>query len=224
MQFFYQASVKRLQTIQHFVKLKFTCSAEIWQNVSKQEKKQYQQRKIGMFKHHQVNQGRPGTEIYRQYDLNYLISFIFRYVYCRHCDLSSQKSIREFVKEFKKKEKRVDGLINNAGIYHAPRSISEDGVEIHFAVNHLGHFLLTNLLTDMIKSSGPGNRIVFLMNLDYRKGQVVLDDLNFDRRVYNKSEAFYQSQLANMMLVKELAERFKSKPNISQLSRSPFIG
>ena len=129
--------------------------------------------------------------------------------------MSSQKSIREFVKEFKKKEKRVDGLINNAGIYHAPRSISEDGVEIHFAVNHLGHFLLTNLLTDMIKSSGPGNRIVFLMNLDYRKGQVVLDDLNFDRRVYNKSEAFYQSQLANMMLVKELAERFKSKPIIS---------
>ena len=89
--------------------------------------------------------------------------------------MSSQKSIRNFVEEFKKKEKRIDGLINNAGIYQAPRSISEDGVEIHFAVNHLGHFLLTNLLMDMIKDSGPGNRVVFLMNLDYRKGQVVVD-------------------------------------------------
>ena len=47
------------------------------------------------------------------------------------------------------------------------------------------------------------------MNLDYRKGQVVLDDLNFDKRVYNKSEAFYQSQLANMMLVQELSRRLK---------------
>ena len=140
-----------------------------------------------------------------------LIMFIFRYVYCRQCDLSSQKSIRTFVEEFKKKEKRIDGLINNAGIYHAPRSISEDGVEIHFAVNHLGHFLLTNLLMDMIKDSGPGNRVVFLMNLDYRKGKVVLDDLNFNQRVFSKTDAFNQSQLANMMLVQELSRLFKGK-------------
>ena len=82
-----------------------------------------------------------------------------------------------------------------------------DGIEIHFAVNHLGHFLLTSLLADTIKSSGPGSRIVFLMNLDYRKGNVVLEDLNFQQRVYNKSDAFYQSQLANMLLVQELAKR-----------------
>lgn len=130
-----------------------------------------------------------------------------KYVYCKECDLASQKSIRDFVDAFKKKESRIDALINNAGIYHAPRSVSMDGIEIHFAVNHLGHFLLTSLLTDIIKSSGPGSRIVFLMNLDYRKGNVVLEDLNFQQRVYNKSDAFYQSQLANMLLVKELARR-----------------
>ena len=105
-------------------------------------------------------------------------------------------------------------MINNAGIYHAPRSVSADGVEIHFAVNHLGHFLLTSLLTDMIKDSGPGSRIVFLMNLDYRKGKVVIDDLNFQNRVYDKSEAFYQSQLANMLLVRELARRLKGRQYI----------
>ena len=82
-----------------------------------------------------------------------------------------------------------------------------DGIEIHFAVNHLGHFFLTSLLTDILKSSGPRSRIVFLINLDYRKGKVVLEDLNFQKRVYNKSEAFNQSQLANMLLVKELARR-----------------
>ena len=140
-----------------------------------------------------------------------IISFVFRYVYCRQCDLSSQKSIKEFVEAFKKKETRIDGLINNAGIYHAPRSVSEDGIEIHFAVNHLGHFLLTNLLMDMIKDSGPGNRVVFLMNLDYRKGQVVLDDLNFNQRVFSKTDAFNQSQLANMLLVQQLSKLLKGK-------------
>ena len=133
----------------------------------------------------------------------------FRFVYCRKCDLASQNSIKEFVDEFKTKENKIDGLINNAGIYHAPRSISKDGIEIHFAVNHLGHFLLTSLLIDLIKNSGPGSRIVFLMNLDYRKGNLALKDINFKDRVYNKSEAFYQSQLANMLLVKELARRYK---------------
>ena len=134
-------------------------------------------------------------------------------MYCRECDLASQKSIREFVEAFKKKESRIDALINNAGIYHAPRSVSMDGIEIHLAVNHIGHFLLTSLLTDMIKSSGPGGRIVFLMNLDYRKGNIVLEDLNFTDRVYSKSEAFYQSQLANMLLVQELARRLKGNKN-----------
>ena len=136
--------------------------------------------------------------------------------------MSSQKSIRNFVEEFKKKEKRIDGLINNAGIYHAPRSISEDGIEIHFAVNHLGHFLLTNLLMDMIKDSGPGNRVVFLMNLDYRKGQVVLDDLNFNQRVFSKTDAFNQSQLANMLLVRELSKLLKGKENISMVIRHNY--
>ena len=63
----------------------------------------------------------------------------------------------------------------------------------------------------MIKNSGPGNRIVFLMNLDYRKGQVVIDDLNFKERVFSKADAFNQSQLANMLLVQELSKRLKGK-------------
>ena len=70
---------------------------------------------------------------------------------------------------------------------------------------------------DMIKDSGPGNRVVFLMNLDYRKGQVVLDDLNFNQRVFSKTDAFNQSQLANMLLVQELSKLLKGKENISMV-------
>jgi len=124
-----------------------------------------------------------------------------KYVYCRKCDLSSQKSVRAFVSAFK--ESRVDGLINNAGVYYAPRSFSVDGVETHFAVNHLGHFLLTYLLLDLIKASAP-SRIVFLMNLDFRKGKLDLTDPNFNDRKYSKQEAFNQSQLANMLLIQKL--------------------
>lgn len=88
-----------------------------------------------------------------------------KYVYCRMCDLASLDSVRSFVSEFRAKEDRLDGLVNNAGVMNSPRAFSKDGsactciqftfksehntnglrfsgVEIHFAVNHLGHFLV----------------------------------------------------------------------------------
>ena len=76
-----------------------------------------------------------------------------------------------------------------------------DGVETHFAVNHLGHFLLTYLLLDKIKATAT-SRIVYLMNLSYRKAELNLTDPNFTTRVFDKSEAFNQSQLANMLTIR----------------------
>ena len=76
-----------------------------------------------------------------------------------------------------------------------------DGVETHFAVNHLGHFLLTYLLLDKIKATAT-SRIVYLMNLSYRKAELNLSDPNFTTRVFDKSEAFNQSQLANMLTIR----------------------
>jgi len=130
-----------------------------------------------------------------------------KYVYCRMCDLASLDSVRSFVSEFRAKEDRLDGLVNNAGVMNSPRAFSKDGVEIHFAVNHLGHFLLTSLLTDVLKSSAP-SRVVYLMNLDYRSGEIRFDDINGTEK-YNQSDAFYQSQLANMMAVKSFSELLK---------------
>lgn len=73
-----------------------------------------------------------------------------KYVYCRKCDLSSLESIREFANTYKKEEDRLDVLINNAGVMRTPNSKTKDGFEMQLGVNHLGHFLLTNLLLDVI--------------------------------------------------------------------------
>jgi retinol dehydrogenase-13 len=72
-----------------------------------------------------------------------VLSTMNKYVYCRMCDLGSMESVRNFVGEFRSKESRLDGLVNNAGVMNSPRQFSADGVEIHLAVNHLGHFLVS---------------------------------------------------------------------------------
>ncbi len=130
------------------------------------------------------------------------MSHFCRYVYCRTCDLSSLRSVREFTRQFCDNETRLDGLINNAGVMNHPRQLSEDGIEIHLAVNFLGHFLLTDLLVPLLRKSAP-SRVVYLMNLDYRKGDVDFEDLN-SQKSWTSSSAFYRSQLANMLVVREL--------------------
>ena len=75
-----------------------------------------------------------------------------KYVYCRPCDLASFQSITKCAQNIS--EERIDGLLNNAGVMFAPRSFTADGIETHWAVNHLGHFLLTRLLSDRLKNGG----------------------------------------------------------------------
>nr|CAI5845775.1 unnamed protein product [Callosobruchus analis] len=74
-----------------------------------------------------------------------------KYIYCRKCDLASLESVREFVNMFKTKEKRLDILINNAGVMNTPHLKTKEGFEMQLGVNHMGHFLLTNLLLDVLK-------------------------------------------------------------------------
>src|SRR5881397_2046226 len=92
-------------------------------------------------------------------------------------DLQRQVSVREFARAFTAKYRRLDVLVNNAGIFTAKRRLTEDGVETTFAVNHLSHFLLTNLLRPLLLASAP-SRIVSVASEASQMGTIDLDDLN----------------------------------------------
>jgi len=135
-----------------------------------------------------------------------------KYIYCRKCDLASMESVREFVTQFRSQEESCDVLVNNAGVMNCRRMLTKDGIETQLGVNHMGHFLLTNLLKPCLEKSGK-SRVLYLMNLDYRKGSIDFTDLNSDNK-YNPTSAFTQSQLANMLTVLSLSKDWAEK-NIS---------
>ncbi len=127
-------------------------------------------------------------------------------------DLASLDSVRLFAEEFLDRHERLDALVNNAGLVTS-EGRSEDGFEIQFATNHLGHFLLTELLLDILKASAP-SRIVCLSSVVHagRGNQPVkidFDDLHFDRKPYSAMAAYAQSKLANVLHAKELARRLE---------------
>lgn len=104
-------------------------------------------------------------------------------------------------------EKKIDVLINNAGVYQCPYTKTEDGFEMQFGVNHLGHFLLTHLLLDLLKASAP-SRIVVVSSKLYKNGYIKFDDLNSEQS-YDKAFCYSQSKLANLLFTVELARQLK---------------
>uniref|UniRef100_F7CDZ6 5'-nucleotidase, cytosolic IB n=1 Tax=Macaca mulatta TaxID=9544 RepID=F7CDZ6_MACMU len=110
-------------------------------------------------------------------------------------------------KPLAQEEPRLDVLINNAGIFQCPYMKTEDGFEMQFGVNHLGHFLLTNLLLGLLKSSAP-SRIVVVSSKLYKYGDINFDDLNSEQS-YNKSFCYSRSKLANILFTRELARRLE---------------
>ncbi|KAF0883587.1 RDH13 dehydrogenase, partial [Crocuta crocuta] len=117
------------------------------------------------------------------------------HVNARHLDLASLKSIREFAAKIIEEEERVHILVNNAAVMRCPHWTTEDGFEMQFGVNHLGHFLLTNLLLDKLKASAP-SRIINLSSLAHVAGHIDFEDLNWERREYDTKAAYCQSKLA----------------------------
>ncbi|XP_007245715.3 retinol-DH_like_SDR_c domain-containing protein [Astyanax mexicanus] len=129
-------------------------------------------------------------------------------VVVRHLDLASFFSVRQFAHEYISTEDRLDILINNAGVMMCPHSLTEDGYETQFAVNHLGHFLLTVLLLDMLKNSTP-SRIINVSSIAHKGGKIHFDDLNFNKTPYNSLISYRQSKLANVLFTRELSRRIK---------------
>ncbi|XP_007247600.3 retinol dehydrogenase 14a [Astyanax mexicanus] len=122
-------------------------------------------------------------------------------------DLASLGSVRSFCDEIIKEEPRIDVLINNAGIYQCPYTKTEDGFEMQFGVNHLGHFLLTHLLLDLLKRSAP-SRIVVVSSKLYKYADINFDDLNSEQS-YDKAFAYGRSKLANLLFTLELGRRLE---------------
>jgi NAD(P)-dependent dehydrogenase (short-subunit alcohol dehydrogenase family) len=121
------------------------------------------------------------------------------------CDLSSQADVRRFADEFKARHKRLDVLVNNAGVYLRKRAVTVDGLEATFAVNHLGYFLLTNLLVDLLKQSAPA-RVVNVSSGAHAHGHINFDDLQGEQN-YSGVKAYCHSKLANILFTRELARR-----------------
>jgi retinol dehydrogenase 14 len=125
------------------------------------------------------------------------------------CDFSSLASIRKLAADLRARCKRVDVLINNAGGVSVERTLTGDGIESTFAVNHLGYFLLTNLLLDLLIESAPA-RIVNVASAAHYRGTLDLDDPGFERG-YQMMKAYSRSKLANVLFTRELARRLAGK-------------
>ncbi|MEW6194331.1 MAG: SDR family oxidoreductase [Bacteroidota bacterium] len=121
------------------------------------------------------------------------------------CDLASLKAVRKLAEEIKSKFDRLDVLINNAGIYMKKYVLTEDGFETTFAVNHLAHFLLTNLLLDLIKKSDEG-RIINVSSIAHTRANFDFENLN-GKKYFDPYGAYSLSKLANLLFTKELSYR-----------------
>jgi NAD(P)-dependent dehydrogenase (short-subunit alcohol dehydrogenase family) len=136
-------------------------------------------------------------------------------------DLASLDSVRNFVKVFEEKYDRLDALINNAGIMACPFAKTKDNFEMQFGCNHLGHFLLTHLLTPLLlksaETTGKPSRIVVLsscsataMDIGKQRNMACIDfdDLNWETRPYDENVAYQQSKLANYLHAFEASKKY----------------
>ena len=162
-----------------------------------------------------------------------------------HMDLSSQKSVRQAAKEVLAYPENIDILINNAGVMALPqRTLSEDGIELQFATNHIGHFLFTNLIMPKLvaaaKSSSPGStRVINVSSSGHTLGPVRFSDYNFEKSkeelpedelpsfdrlaalgvpvegVYVPFVAYGQSKTANILFSLSLTQKFSDSGIVS---------
>lgn len=121
-------------------------------------------------------------------------------------ELSVPDSVRAFAKKWLAEHGPLNLLVNNAGVMACPLTRTTEGWEMQFATNHLGHFLLTNLLAPALKAGAPG-RIVNLSSAGHRFADVNFDDPHFNSREYEKWSSYGQSKTANVLFSVELNKR-----------------
>ncbi len=125
-------------------------------------------------------------------------------------DLSDLNSVKEFADTFRKEHKKLDILINNAGVMVPPYSKTKDGFELQMGTNHLGHFALTGRLLDILTET-KGSRIVNVSSMAHKTGNIDFDDLNWESRKYKPWKAYGDSKIANLYFTLELAGKLEEK-------------
>lgn len=132
-------------------------------------------------------------------------------------DLTDITSIRKFADNFSDKNSQLDILVNNAGVVSLKeRQVTKEGIEMHLATNHLGHFALTGLLLPQIKESNNA-RIVTMSSGGYLFAKLDFNDMNWEKREYDRTKCYGASKLANLLFMVELDRLFKQH-NYSAIS------
>ncbi|CAL8469736.1 g9278 [Coccomyxa elongata] len=129
-------------------------------------------------------------------------------------ELDSLQSVRDCAADFLGKSKQLNVLINNAGIMACPEGKTKDGFELQFGTNHLGHFLLFQLLKPtLLASSNPSfhSRVVCLSSSAHKRSSVLLDDLDFSKSGYDPWKSYGQSKTSNIWMATEIERRYGSK-------------
>ena len=125
------------------------------------------------------------------------------------CDFSVQDSIRECADKIKNDLKAIDLLINNAGVVNTEYSETIDGIENTFAVNHLGYFLFTNLLLDLVKKESESRIINVSSAAHHFVEGMQWDDINYKDDFKMGLKAYGQSKLGNILFTKQLAKKLQ---------------
>jgi NAD(P)-dependent dehydrogenase (short-subunit alcohol dehydrogenase family) len=125
-------------------------------------------------------------------------------------ELMSLDSVRAFAKEFSARGAGLNLLLCNAGVMACPLARNAQGWESQFATNHVGHFLLAGLLQPLLVASAP-SRVVSVSSRGHRFSPVVFEDIQFERRPYDKWSAYGQAKTANVLFAVELDRRLASR-------------
>jgi NAD(P)-dependent dehydrogenase (short-subunit alcohol dehydrogenase family) len=133
-----------------------------------------------------------------------------QHVEVEELELGSLKEIRAFAQRFVARHPTLHILVNNAGVMASPAAKTADGFELQFGSNHVGHFLMTCLLAPALRQAAP-SRVVSVSSRGHHMSPVVFDDIQFERRPYDKWRAYGQAKTANVLFAVGLERRLGAR-------------